>query len=137
VNLVARPLYGSHPNLCTRDSPTQPLSERLTHAREKPLLIRVASCEAPAYVVRSAADHRTAHRLPGCHGHIGDGVFITGEKLVRCQTGVESVELALYLHRIAVDRIFALERSIGIEVAEPAAGERGRPLLPVGRALRD
>ncbi len=43
---------------------------------------------------------------------------------------VEHVELALHLHRVAVDGIFDVDGRIGIEMAETAAEEGGRAHLP-------
>ena len=52
------------------------------------------------------------------------------------ELAVEHVELALHLHGEAVDRVFDLDRRIGVEVAE-AAAEIGRaahlPEQPVQR----
>jgi hypothetical protein len=51
---------------------------------------------------------------------------------------VEHVELALDLHREAADRVFDLERRVGIKMAEAAAQIRGAAHLPEqpGQAFR-
>src|SRR6185312_3380266 len=56
---------------------------------------------------------------------VGDGVIIARDEATLRQLLVEHVELTLYLHGEAVDRIFHLERRVGVEMAE-AAAEIGR-----------
>ena len=63
--------------------------------------------------------------VPGPDRHVGDRVVVAREVLAFRQAPVEHVELALHLHREAVDRVFDLGRRIGVEVAE-AAAEVGR-----------
>ena len=74
--------------------------------------------------------------IPGPDCHVGDAVFVAGDVAVLGQLAVEHVELALDLHRVAVDRVLVLLRRVGVEVAE-AAAEEGRaahlPEQPVQR----
>ena len=74
--------------------------------------------------------------IPGKHRHVGDGVVGARKIFVLGKASVEHIELALYLHREAVDRVFDLDWRIGVEVAE-AAAEIGRaahlPEQPVQR----
>ena len=56
---------------------------------------------------------------------IGDEIA-AGEIFVMRQVRVEDRELALGFHRVAVDRIFCLERCLVEEMAEATADEGGR-----------
>ena len=67
---------------------------------------------------------------PGESGHVGDRIVAARQIFMARQMGVEDVEQPLGLHRIAVDRIFHLERGIGVEMAEAAAEEGRRAHLP-------
>ena len=68
--------------------------------------------------------------VPRPHRDIGDRVFPAGEVFVVGQAAVEHVELALHLHREAVDRVLDLDRRVGVEVAESAAEVRRAAHLP-------
>src|SRR5271165_2837057 len=63
--------------------------------------------------------------IPREDRHVGDRVDAAPDVLVLGQAAVEYVELALHLHREAIDRILDLRRRVSVEVAEPAA-EIGR-----------
>ena len=63
--------------------------------------------------------------VPGPDRDVGDGVIGAAEEAAFGEAAVEHVELALGLHREAVDGVFDLRRGIGVEMAE-AAAEIGR-----------
>src|SRR6185369_17385959 len=84
----------------------------------------------------AAAERDSA--VPGPDGDIGDRIVRARQILIFSKVAVEHVELSLGLHRIAVDRIFELRRSVGEEMAEAAAEERRGADLPhqPGKSLR-
>src|SRR3546814_1626003 len=55
--------------------------------------------------------------IPGEYRDVGDGVVATGQIFVFGQAAVQHVELALDLHGVAVDGVFALDGRIRVEVA--------------------
>ena len=68
--------------------------------------------------------------VPGPNRHGRDAVFVACHVTRLRQMAVEDIELALDLHRIAVDRVFHLRRRIRIEMAEAAAQEGRAAQLP-------
>mmetsp|Transcript_1028 Transcript_1028/g.2629 ORF Transcript_1028/g.2629 Transcript_1028/m.2629 type:complete len:265 (-) Transcript_1028:326-1120(-) len=83
--------------------------------------------------VEHALDQRA---IPGPGGHVGNRVVLAGQIAALGQQAVQHVELALDLHRIAVDRVGLLGGRVGIEVAEAAAEEGRAAHLPEQPAQR-
>src|SRR5580693_9245142 len=66
-------------------------------------------------VVGVAVEHAVA--VPRPDRHIGDGIFVAGDELIVRKLPVEHVELTFHFHCKAVDGVFDLHRSIGIEMS--------------------
>src|SRR6516165_2461225 len=59
--------------------------------------------------------------IPGKDGNVGDRIAIAGHVFALRQPAIEHIEQAFRLHREAIDRIFDLDRRVGVEVAKAAA----------------
>ena len=68
--------------------------------------------------------------VPGPDRDVGHRVVVAGDVAPGGQQPVEHIELALGLHRVAVDRVLELFRRVGIEMPEAAADEGRAAHLP-------
>ena len=73
--------------------------------------------------------------VPRVGGDVGDGVLVAAEEPALGKVAIQHVELALHLHREAVDRVLELLGGVGVEVAEAAAEVRG--VLPICQKSQD
>jgi len=95
---------------------------------------------APAHHVRvflnlqelARSVQRALHQIavPGPDRHVGDRVVVAHHVRAIGQVAIQDVELALHLHRVAIDGVLELLGRVGIEVAESAAQERRAAHLP-------